>query len=93
MRQETRVPDFICFPFGCRIHFANVFSAPFGILAPIDPYWLGVKVLCQNALYHIFAGDTFIFTFFIFQCGVFQCLSLSWRGIVFDFAQELLANS
>ena len=34
-----------------------------------------------------------IFYLFIFQCGVFSCLSSSWHGLVIHFARELLAPS
>ena len=35
-----------------------------------------MKVLCQNAWCHIFAGDTLYLYLFVFKCGVFPCLSV-----------------
>ena len=91
MLMRSGTPSFICLPFGLWIHFAISFLP---ILA-FQPYWLGVKVLCQSAWCHtcIFVGDIFYIYLIIFQCGVFQCLSLSLHRMVLHFAQKLLASS
>ena len=90
MLTRSGAPDIICLPFGWWIHFALSFLPPFW---HFSPYWLGMEVLCRNAWCHIFGGDTFSFYLFIFQCGVFSCLSSSWHGLVIHFARELLAPS
>ena len=53
---------------------------------------LHICYLLECMVSHIFWWYI-LFYFFIFQCGVFPCLSLSWHGLVFRFARELLAPS
>ena len=86
---RSGAPDFICLPFGWRIHFAMSFL----LLLPFRPLLASMKIVCQNAWCHIFDGDTFYFNLFIFQCDVFPCLSSSWQGLVIHFAPELLTPS
>ena len=54
-----------------------------------SPYWLVVKVLLSKLmLSHTFWWHILI-CIFIFQSGVFPCLSLSWTRIIFHFTREL----
>ena len=56
----------------------------------ISHYWLNMKDIFQNAMCHIFAGDTF-FTFL--YINVILCLSLSRHWLGLYFAGELLEPS
>ena len=67
----------------------NVFSAPFGISAPIGLVWkfsVGMHGVTYLVVIHL------VFTFLYFNV-VFSCLSSSWHGLVIHFARELLAPS
>ena len=80
MRQEmlTRsgAPDFLCLPFGWRIHFAMSFL-PFLAFQP-----LLAKYECSMSEYMVsHVGDAFIFAFLYFHVVCFhvrRCLGTGW---------------
>ena len=90
MLTSSGTPDFICLPFGWQIHFAMSFL-PLLAFRPLLAQYESSVLVCMVS--HICWWCIFCFCLFIFQCGVFSCLSLSWYGMVIHFARELSAPS
>ena len=66
----------ICFPFGWRIHF--VFSAPFGISAPMGYVWT-FSVRVHGVTYLLLINLILIFLYFNVVCfSVCHCLGTEW---------------